>query len=132
MNALLPQVDRIQFREVAGRPSCAATASTCRPPATARRRWRPRATLAAQGIADYYVVTAGEQNNTVSLGIVPRPGERDEAPRRRSPRSVTAPWLEPRTERGDAVVDRPGRARRRGLAAALSAPALTVQPVACQ
>jgi hypothetical protein len=68
MGRLMPEVGRIQFREL---------------PATALRGYRvylPAApdraqaltsarALAARGLRDYYVVTAGEQQNTVSLGL---------------------------------------------------------------
>ncbi len=68
MAALTPGVARIQFREVAAtelrgyRVYLPASGSREAALATARR-------LAAQGVRDYYVVTAGEQENTVSLGL---------------------------------------------------------------
>lgn len=68
LNALTPHVSRVQYR----------TAQT-----TASRGWwvylpafpsREKAletarTLAAQGVQDYYVVTAGDNQNTISLGL---------------------------------------------------------------
>ena len=68
MNTLMPQVERIQFREVASvalrgyRVFLPAAGSRAQALETARA-------LAARGVSDYYVVTAGEQQNTVSLGI---------------------------------------------------------------
>jgi hypothetical protein len=68
MDALLPKVERIQFREVEAtalrgyRVFLPAAADREQALATAR-------SLSAKGIADYYVVTAGDQSNTVSLGI---------------------------------------------------------------
>ena len=68
MDALLPKVERIQFREVEAtelrgyRVYLPAAADRAQALATARA-------LSAKGIADYYVVTAGDQINTVSLGI---------------------------------------------------------------
>ena len=68
MNALLPQVERIQFREVDAvslrgyRVFLPAAGSREQALATARA-------LSARGVSDYYVVTAGDQQNTVSLGI---------------------------------------------------------------
>ena len=68
MDALLPKVERIQFREVEAmalrgyRVFLPAAADRAAAQATARA-------LSDKGIKDYYVVTAGEQNNTVSLGI---------------------------------------------------------------
>ena len=68
MDALLPKVERIQFREVSAsalrgyRVFLPAAADREQALATAR-------SLSAKGIADYYVVTAGDQSNTVSLGI---------------------------------------------------------------
>lgn len=68
MNRLLPQVERIQFREVAAvalrgyRVFLPAAGSRAQALETARA-------LSAKGISDYYVVTAGEQQNTISLGI---------------------------------------------------------------
>ena len=68
MDSLLPKVERIQFREVEAtelrgyRVFLPAAADRAQAQAAARA-------LSDKGIADYYVVTAGEQNNTVSLGI---------------------------------------------------------------
>ncbi|MEO7251453.1 MAG: SPOR domain-containing protein, partial [Arenimonas sp.] len=68
MNLLMPKVERIQFREVAAtalrgyRVFLPAAGSRAQALESAR-------TLSMRGIADYYVVTAGDQQNTVSLGI---------------------------------------------------------------
>lgn len=68
MAALTPSVARIQFREVAAtqlrgyRVYLPATGSRETALAAARQ-------LAARGLRDYYVVTAGDQENTVSLGL---------------------------------------------------------------
>ena len=68
MNALTPQVERIQFREVAAvalrgyRVFLPAAGSRAQALETARA-------LSSHGVSDYYVVTAGDQQNTVSLGI---------------------------------------------------------------
>jgi hypothetical protein len=68
MDALLTKVERIQFREVEAtalrgyRVYLPAAADRAQAQATARA-------LSEKGITDYYVVTAGEQLNTVSLGI---------------------------------------------------------------
>jgi hypothetical protein len=68
MNAMTPHVGRIQFREVPAtelrgyRVYLPAAGSREAALATARQ-------LAARGVRDYYVVTAGAQENTVSLGL---------------------------------------------------------------
>lgn len=68
MNLLMPRVERIQFREVAAtalrgyRVFLPAAGSRAQALESAR-------TLSTRGISDYYVVTAGDQQNTVSLGI---------------------------------------------------------------
>lgn len=68
MNALLPKTERIQYREVAAvalrgyRVFLPAAGSRAQALETARA-------LSQRGITDYYVVTAGDQQNTVSLGI---------------------------------------------------------------
>lgn len=68
MAALTPRVVHIQFRETASarlrgyRVYLPAAGSRAQALATAR-------SLAARGVRDYYVVTAGDQQDTVSLGI---------------------------------------------------------------
>ncbi len=96
MDALLPRVERIQFREVEAmslqgyRVFLPAAADRAEALATARA-------LAAKGVADYYVVTAGDQANTVSLGLF---RDLENATKRRD--AVVAlgynAVLEPRTE----------------------------------
>ena len=96
MDVLLPKVERIQFREV---------------PAVALRGYRvflpPAAShadaiavaraLSDKGIADYYVITAGEQQNTISLGSF---HDLESASQRRAAVAALgySPMLEPRTE----------------------------------
>ena len=67
MNTLLPRVERIQFREVA-----VTTLKGYRvylpPAANHADALQISRTLAARGITDYYVVTAGGQENSVALG----------------------------------------------------------------
>ncbi len=96
MNALTPAVGRIQYREVTAtqlrgyRVYLAASNNREAALATVRQ-------LAARGITDYYVVTAGVDQNTVSLGQY-----RDlaNAERRRDDvaKQGFQPVLEPRTE----------------------------------
>ena len=96
MNALTPLAARIQYREVPAtevrgyRVFLSAAASREEALAAARQ-------LAARGVRDYYVVTAGDQENTVSLGLF-----RDlaNAEKRRDELSAQgfAAVLEPRTE----------------------------------
>ena len=68
MDALLPKVERIQYREV---QAMALHGYRVDLPASADRAQTLEAArlLAKRGISDYYVVTAGDQENTVSLGI---------------------------------------------------------------
>lgn len=98
MAALTPSSARIQFREVAAtqlrgyRVYLPAAGNREAALAAARQ-------LAARGVRDYYVVTAGEQENTVSLGLF-----RDlaNAEKRRDEISAQgfAAVLEPRTDAG--------------------------------
>ena len=96
MDALLPKVERIQYREV---QALALNGYRVFLPAAANREQALAAArlLADRGIADYYVVTAGDQENTVSLGIF---RELDNATKRRD--SVAAlgfnAVVDPRTE----------------------------------
>jgi hypothetical protein len=96
MDALLPKVERIQYREV---QAMALHGYRVYLPATPDRAGALAAAreLTAKGVTDYYVVTAGEQVNTVSLGIF---RDLDNATKRRD--SVVAlgfnAVLEPRTE----------------------------------
>lgn len=96
VNALTPRVARIQFREVPAtelrgyRVFLPAAGSREQALATARQ-------LAARGVRDYYVVTAGEQENTVSLGLF---RELANAEKRRDDLQAQGfrAQLEPRTE----------------------------------
>ena len=96
MDTLLPKVERIQFREV---PAVALRGyRVFLPPAASHADALAVArALSDKGISDYYVVTAGPQENTISLGIY-----RDLANANQRRDAVTAlgysPILEPRTE----------------------------------
>lgn len=80
MTNLTPQVERLQFRETRTRQSrgflvfLAAPATRAEALAVARE-------LSARGVRDYYVVTAGNQQNSISLGLF---RERANADRRRA------------------------------------------------
>lgn len=96
MNILMPQVERIQYREVAAvalhgyRVFLPAAGSRAQALETARA-------LSDKGITDYYVVTAGDQQNTVSLGIF---RELENATKRHDAVAVLGynPTIEARTE----------------------------------
>jgi hypothetical protein len=96
MDLMLPRVERIQFREV---PAVALRGyRVYLPPAANRAEALQTArALSARGIADYYVVTAGDQQNTVSLGIF---RELENATARRDVVAALgySPVVEPRTE----------------------------------
>jgi cell division septation protein DedD len=68
LNALTPHVSRIQYREAHATETrgywvyLPATSSREQALAMARQ-------LSAKGVRDYYVVTAGDQQNTISLGL---------------------------------------------------------------
>jgi hypothetical protein len=68
MARLMPEVGRIQFREL---PATALRGYRVYLPAAPSRGEALAAAraLAARGLRDYYVVTAGDQQNTVSLGM---------------------------------------------------------------
>jgi SPOR domain len=89
LNALTPLVSRIQYRE--------ANATETRgywvylPPMGSREQALGIARqLSAKGVRDYYVVTAGDQQNTISLGLFRDKGNAD---KRRS--EVAALGFEP-------------------------------------
>ncbi len=96
MNTLMPQVESIQFREVAAvslrgyRVFLPAAGSRALALQTARA-------LSAKGISDYYVVTAGDQQDTISLGIF---RELENATKRREEVAALGynPTVETRTE----------------------------------
>ena len=96
MNTLMPQVENIQFREVAAvslrgyRVFLPAAGSRAQALETARA-------LSAKGISDYYVVTAGDQQDTISLGIF---RELENATKRREEVAALGynPTIETRTE----------------------------------
>lgn len=96
MDALTPQVGRIQFRE---QRATELRGYSVYLPAFADRQQALAAAraMAAKGMRDYYVVTAGREENTVSLGLfrdlVNAEKRRDEA------RALGyAPMLEPISE----------------------------------
>ena len=68
MNALTPLTKRIQFRETHATQTRGYWVFL---PAMASREQALGAarTLSAKGVRDYYVVTAGDQQNTISLGL---------------------------------------------------------------
>jgi hypothetical protein len=67
LNALTPLVNRVQYREA----HATETRATGLPPATSSREQALGIArqLSAKGVRDYYVVTAGDQQNTISLGL---------------------------------------------------------------
>ena len=68
MDRLTPLVGRIQFREV---PTAALRGYRVYLPAAGNRAQAldTARALSLKGVTDYYVVTAGDQQNTISLGI---------------------------------------------------------------
>lgn len=96
MNQLMPRVERIQFRETAA--TRVQGYKVLLPPAASRAQALDAArALAAQGISDYYVVTAGEQQNTISLGTF---RDLENATKRHDAVAALGydPSIEPRTE----------------------------------
>lgn len=79
-NALTPHVDRIQYRESRNRQSRGFLVYLP-PPETRETALAIARQLSAKGVRDYYVVTAGEQQNSISLGLF---RSRDNAERRRA------------------------------------------------
>ncbi|WP_374601336.1 SPOR domain-containing protein [Arenimonas sp.] len=96
MNALTPLAARIQYREL---PATEVRGYRVFLPAAASREQALAAArqLAARGVRDYYVVTAGDQENTVSLGLF---NELANAEKRREEIAAQGfgAQLEPRTE----------------------------------
>jgi cell division septation protein DedD len=76
LNALTPMVTRVQYREAHATETrgywvyLPATSSREQALAIARQ-------LSAKGVRDYYVVTAGDQQNTISLGLFRDKGNAD-------------------------------------------------------
>jgi len=80
MNALTPLVKRIQFRE--SRQNATRGFLVYLPAPNSREQSLAAArSLSAKGVRDYYVVTAGEQQNSISLGLFK---DRNNAERRRA------------------------------------------------
>jgi len=96
MNALMPQVESIQYREV---PGVSLRGYRVYLPAAGSRAEALEAarSLATHGVSDTYVVTAGDQQNTVSLGIF---RELENATQRREQVAALGynPTVEARTE----------------------------------
>ncbi|HVF35579.1 MAG TPA: SPOR domain-containing protein [Candidatus Saccharimonadia bacterium] len=80
MTALTPQVERLQFRETRTRQSRGFLVFLAAP-ATRGEALSVARDLSAGGVRDYYVVTAGNQQNSISLGLF---RERANADRRRA------------------------------------------------
>jgi len=96
MDRLLPRVERIQFREVA--TVALRGYRVFLPPAGSRAEaLKVARELSARGVSDYYVVTAGPQQDTISLGLFRDLGNATER-RDRLAALGYAPVLEPRTE----------------------------------
>jgi hypothetical protein len=68
VNALTPQVKRIQYREDRQRQSRGFLVFLP-PPASREDALAVARRLSTKGVRDYYVVTAGEQQNSISLGL---------------------------------------------------------------
>ncbi len=81
ISTLTPLTRRIQFREA---HATQARGYWVYLPALQTREQALAAArqLSSKGVRDYYVVTAGDQQNTISLGSVPRSGQRRTATRR--------------------------------------------------
>ena len=96
MDLMLPRVERIQFREV---PAVALRGyRVYLPPAGSRADALQTArALSAQGISDYYVITAGSEQNRISLGSF---RDLETATARRAVVAALgySPVIEPRTE----------------------------------
>jgi hypothetical protein len=96
MGRPMPQVGRIQFREL---PATVLRGYRVYLPAAADRAeaLASARALAAKGLRDYYVVTAGDQQNTVSLGLF---RDLDNARQRQAEAAALgyAAIVEPRTE----------------------------------
>ena len=68
MNALTPQVKRIQYAEDRQRQSRGFLVYLPAP-ATREEALSVARRLSGKGVRDYYVVTAGDQQNSISLGL---------------------------------------------------------------
>lgn len=76
LNALTPHVERIQFREARTRQSRGFLVYLP-PPPTREEALAIARQLSSQGVRDYYVVTAGNQQNSISLGLFRERGNAD-------------------------------------------------------
>ncbi len=79
LNTLAPDVKRIRFREASTRQSRGFLVYLPAP-ATRDEALGVARQLSGRGVRDYYVVTAGDQQNTISLGLF---RDRNNAERRR-------------------------------------------------
>ena len=68
LNALTPLVSRVQFREVQVSELRGSWVYLSAPP-TREQALEMARQLSNKGVHDYYVVTAGDQSNTISLGV---------------------------------------------------------------
>lgn len=96
MHRLTPHAARIQLRELPGQRLLGYRVYL--PPAASREQAQQHTRrLAAGGIRDYYLVSAGEQRNAISLGLFRDLGNAER--RRDAVRALGfAPVLEPRSE----------------------------------
>ena len=96
LNVLTPSVKRIQFREATTQQS-RGWSVFLPAPATREEALSVARQLNSRGVRDFYVVTAGPQQNTISLGLF---RERNNAERRRMEISALgfAPAITERTE----------------------------------
>jgi len=131
MNALAPLAARIQFREV---PATELRGYRVFLPASGNREQALAMArqLSSRGVRDYYVVTAGAEENTVSLGLF---RELANAEKRRDEIAAQGfePQLEPRTEQASQWwIDLAGEAGLAWRDALGAADGIEARPVACQ
>lgn len=91
MNALTPLTKRIQFRETHATQTRGYWVYLPAMPTREQALATARA-LSAKGVRDYYVVTAGDQQNTISLGLFREPAN---AEKRRN--EISALGFKPQT-----------------------------------
>jgi hypothetical protein len=130
MNTLLPQVERIQFREVSA--TVLRGYRVALPPAASHAEAQAIAhALAARGIADFYVITAGAARDSIALGEFK---DLAGATQRRDAIAALgyAPQVEPRMEDAPQWWIDLAAAKGFDARAALAKPDLQARPVACQ
>lgn len=130
MDVLTPHASTIQYREVVA-TELRGYRVFMAPAADGNGALQTARALTARGVRDYYVVTAGDQQNTISLGIF---RDMENAEKRREQLAALGfnAALEPRTEQLrqwwiDLAVAKDFRWQ-----SVLGETALTVQNVACQ